>query len=93
MKHAGPQALQSLSALLGKLRKRAALVEKTPGSFYFRSRGFLHFHEDAAGMFADLKLNLQTFSRFRVSTLAEQAKLLARVDRCLRLGAVSKKSK
>lgn len=30
-------------------------VEKTRGVFYLKSRAFLHFHEDPAGLFADLR--------------------------------------
>ena len=30
--------------MLRKLRKRDSLVERTPGSFYLKSKAFLHFH-------------------------------------------------
>lgn len=30
------------------------LNEKSRGCFYWKSRGFLHFHEDPKGLFADL---------------------------------------
>jgi hypothetical protein len=89
MKHAGSQALENLDALLQKLRERETLDERTPGSFYLRSKAFLHFHEDPAGLFADLKEDLLGFTRYRVSTNAEQADLLSRVDRCLKRLAVS----
>jgi hypothetical protein len=89
MKHAGFRALENLDALLQKLRERETLDERTPGSFYLRSKAFLHFHEDPAGLFADLKEDLVTFKRFRVSTKAERAGLLSRVDRCLKRLAVS----
>ena len=48
-----PQTLQQLSELLDALRQDASLVERTPGAFYRRSKAFLHFHEDPAGIFAD----------------------------------------
>ncbi len=83
MKHAGKEALANLEPLLGVLREQRALVERTPGSFYLRSRGFVHFHEDAAGLFADLKEDLVSFTRYRVSTQAERRAFLARVNRCL----------
>ena len=83
MKHAGREALEKLQPLLEVIREHRALVERTSGSFYLRSRGFLHFHEDPLGLFADLKENLVSFSRYRVSTRAEQRQFLAKVRRCL----------
>ena len=53
-------------------------MEKKRGVFYRRSRAFLHFHEDPAGLFADVRL-VDDFERHRVSTAAEQAELLAAV--------------
>ena len=82
MKHAGHAALQTLAPLLAKLRKHTELREKTTGCFYFKSKAFLHFHEDPAGMFADVKLGAD-FVRLRVSTKTEQRTLLDRVDRFL----------
>jgi hypothetical protein len=84
MKHAGPETLGRIDAMLRELRARDDLVEKTPGSFYFRSSAFLHFHEDPAGIFADLKEDFRAWSRYRVSTRYEQRKLLSRVASCLK---------
>lgn len=81
MKHAGPAALEALAPLLALLRSRADLVERTPGCFYRRSQAFLHFHEDPAGLFVDVKLEGKSFTRLRVSTPAEQAALWERVSR------------
>lgn len=78
MKHAGPQALEALEPLLVRLRELPELTEKKPGVFYRRSRAFLHFHEDPAGLFGDLRL-VQSFERFEVTTPAQQADLLRRV--------------
>ena len=78
MKHAGPEALERLAPLLAKLRKLAPLRERTPGSFYRGSSAFLHFHEDAAGDFADLKV-AGAFERSRVCTSRERGALLRRV--------------
>jgi hypothetical protein len=55
MKHAGPDALDALEPALAELRKLPGLREKTRGIFYRGSDAFLHFHEDPAGFFADLK--------------------------------------
>jgi hypothetical protein len=58
------------------------LKERKRGAFYRKSAGFLHFHEDPAGLFADLKVG-GDWERFRVSTPEEQSDLLARVDSLL----------
>ena len=83
MKHAGADSLKTLFLLLRALRKRSLLVEKNPGTFYLKSKAFLHFHEDPSGMFADLKETPDGFKRYRVTTKIEQKEFLARVDRCL----------
>jgi len=83
MKHAGPQTLASLAPLLGRLRATRALIERRPGVFYRGSRAYLHFHDDPTGIFADVKLDLVTFARLRVTTAAERASFVARVVRSL----------
>lgn len=77
MKHAGPQTLTLLEPLLSEIRRRPGLVERTPGSFYRRSKAFLHFHEDVQGIFADIKLDGTEFTRLRVTTAEEQSQLLS----------------
>jgi hypothetical protein len=77
VKHAGPAALDQIDELLEKLRSYP-LKERSRGTFYRGSSAFLHFHEDPAGMFADLKLG-GDFERFRISTKAERAAFLRAV--------------
>ena len=77
MKHAGPQTLAALEPLLARVRAHAALVERTPGSFYRKAKAYLHFHEDPSGSFADIKLDGAAFTRVRVTTPEEQAHLLS----------------
>jgi hypothetical protein len=77
VKHAGAEALAALEPLLAELRKLPGLVERKQGTFYRRSNAFLHFHEDAAGLFADLKCG-EEWERRRVSTAAERRSLLKR---------------
>jgi hypothetical protein len=91
VKHASEQALHKLTPLIAQLRALPGLVERTPGSFYHRSSAFLHFHEDAAGLFADAKLDLKSFQRHRVSTRAEQSALFKAVAVAL-AGAVRSES-
>ncbi len=82
MKHAGSQALDRLEPLLERLRPLPGLKEKSRGVFYRRSKAFLHFHEDPAGLHADLRAG-DDFDRYRVETGEEQATFLAAVERAL----------
>ena len=66
--------------MLDELRKHSMLREPKPGIFYWKSKAFLHFHEDTAGLFADVKLDGGTFTRHPVTTRKEQLALLARID-------------
>ena len=77
MRHATPAALDQIEELLEKLRAHP-LRERKRGTFYRGSSAFLHFHEDPAGMFADVKLG-GDFERFRVSTRSERAAFLRAV--------------
>ena len=78
MKHAGPATLDRLESLLAALRGVAALKERSRGVFYLGSKPFLHFHEDPASIYADLKIGGE-FVRFRAETAAERHALLASV--------------
>jgi hypothetical protein len=75
MKHAGPQTLEAIEPLLEKLRTILGLVERKRGIFYRGATAFLHFHEDPAGMFADLRSG-DDFERYAVNTQPEIARLL-----------------
>jgi hypothetical protein len=83
MKHAGTQALDALDDLLGEIRSFEGLKEKKRGAFYRKSSGFLHFHEDPAGFFADLKID-DEYQRFRVSTASERKALVRRIAALMR---------
>jgi hypothetical protein len=80
MRHAGAGALEALSDLLEKLRAQAELVEKRPGIFYRKGNAFLHFHEDRAGLFADLRHD-GDWRRLPADSADERDKILALVDR------------
>jgi hypothetical protein len=75
MKHARPQTLEAIEPLLEKLRTIPGLVERKRGIFYLGATAFLHFHEDPAGMFADLRSG-DDFERYAVNTQPEIARLL-----------------
>jgi hypothetical protein len=84
MKHAGPAALDTLEPLLARIRAQSArgggvLREKSRGIFYLKSRAFLHFHEDPAGTFVDIRaLDGKDFDRLKLDAAAE-AEVLARI--------------
>ena len=82
MKHASTVALQGLADLLQQSRLKNAVKEKKLGIFYRKSKSFLHFHEDPAGMFADLSVGAD-FERYPVNTKKEWKVLLAAIDRAL----------
>ena len=85
MKHAGAAALDRLEPLLARLRGLPALKEKARGTFYVKRLAFLHFHEDPAGLFADVRAQgAADFERVRVETEDERAALMAVVEACLR---------
>lgn len=79
MKHASAAALDRLEPLLAELRRVGGeLSERKRGIWYLRSRAFLHFHEDPAGLFADLKVGAD-FERLRVTTARERRAFLRRL--------------
>jgi hypothetical protein len=83
MKHATSTALDRLEPLIAELREMSGMVERSRGVFYRSGRAFLHFHEDPAGLFADLRVDAD-FARYRVSTVAERRRFLSAVRRSLR---------
>lgn len=82
MRHARPEALDELEPLLAQIRALPGLTEKARGVFYRKSKAFLHFHEDPAGLFADARLGAD-FERFKVQTAEEQAALVSLLSRHL----------
>ena len=87
MKHISSEELDKLEGLLAELRKREGLKEKKRGVFYRKSRAFLHFHEDPAGLFVDVRLGPFDFDRFSVNSRADWKSLLTKIDACLAGGA------
>ena len=67
-----------------QLRGLPELTERSRGTFYKKSQAFVHFHEDPAGLFADVRLvQGGEFTRMRVSTKAEQRSFMTAVRRVL----------
>lgn len=77
MRHARDEDLDRLDWLLAQLRTLPGLNEKTRGTFYRKSRAFLHFHEDRKGLFADIRDAADTdFERIDVTEQPGQARLV-----------------
>jgi hypothetical protein len=83
MRHAGAAALDRLDDLLREVRRRhPQLRERKRGAFYRGGQGWLHFHEDPAGLFADLKIDGE-WMRFAVDTAVEREVLLEHLAKTL----------
>jgi hypothetical protein len=82
VRHATEVDLDRLDDLLGRLREIDGLVEGKRGKFQRRSKAFLHFHEDADDLYADVRLT-DDFVRRRVTTAAEQADLVGEIEALL----------
>ncbi|MEL6221661.1 MAG: hypothetical protein AAFR31_03345 [Cyanobacteria bacterium J06627_8] len=80
MKHANTETLEALADLLNRIRQHCPPIkEKKPGVFYLKSSAFLHFHDDPAGIFADLKTE-GDWVRYPVNTAQDQTVLLAQIE-------------
>ena len=80
MKHAGPATLDRLEPVLAAVRALPGPVERKRGVFYLKSKAFLHFHEDPAGLFADLRdARGKDFDRIDVTAEPGRVQLLALV--------------
>jgi hypothetical protein len=78
MKHATPIALDALEPLLAQVRALGVLNEKKRGLFYRKSKAFLHFHEDPAGFFADVRTG-PVWTRLAVNSAKERKALIAAI--------------
>ena len=75
MRHARDEALDALEPLLAQIRVTDGLTERKRGVFYRKSSAFLHFHEDPAGFFADIKTG-PAWQRVPATTPADRRALL-----------------
>ena len=83
MKALKASTLNSLNPLLDVLRAHPALREVRPAEFALDDKDFVHFHEDSDGVFADVRLKEEGRVHMPVSSPAEQAEFLERIDRTL----------
>ena len=84
MKHAGEAALDRVESLLVELRRFDGLREPKRGVFYRKSSAFLHFHDDPAGIFADVRTG-RNWMRLPVNTRSERLRLLRLIRETLAL--------
>jgi len=84
VRHARDGDLDRIEPLLERLRQLGTLKERKRGCFYFKSKGFAHFHEDPKGMFADLRQrDSRDDRRMKVDTPAEQDAFIAQAKKVL----------
>jgi hypothetical protein len=77
MAHADDAALQRLLPLLRQLRSIPGLREMKPGIFYLKGSAFIHFHDEAGVLVADLKKKGGAgFDRYAVDAPPGQRKLV-----------------
>ena len=82
MKHATPVALDALEPLLAELRGIDGVTERKRGVYYRKSQAFLHFHEDPAGFFADLR-EADGWTRIEVTTAGQRRAFVRRAKAAL----------
>ncbi len=82
MKHATPIALDALEGVLARLREIDGLTERKRGVFYRKSSAFLHFHENPAGFFADVRVG-PVWERLPVNGAKERRAPLTTIKGCL----------
>ena len=80
MRHAREAALERLQSVIAALRDVPGLVERKYGVFYRHGRAFIHFHEDADALYADMRRDTE-FDRHEVTTQAQRRAFLAEVAR------------
>ncbi len=76
MAHADDAALARLLPLLRQLRALPGLREMKPGIFYLKGSAFVHFHDEAGLLVADLKRAGGGFDRYPVDAAPGQRKLI-----------------
>jgi hypothetical protein len=84
MKHAGEAALDTIEPLLSELRWLKSIHERKRGVFYRQSTAFVHFHEDPAGIFVDVRRE-SGWERLPVNTPRERNRLMRLVRETLKL--------
>ena len=74
--------LDRIAPLLDVLRRHPALSEVRPNAFHLDGRDFVHFHELADEVHADVRLSTRVV-RLPVTTESQQAELLEQIEHSL----------
>ena len=84
MRHARSEDLDRVDGLLDALRAIDGLKEKSRGTFYVKSKAFLHFHEHDGEIICDVRLSpAADFERRTVTAAPAQKQLVTDVRRAL----------
>ena len=71
-----------MQPMLILLRQLESIRERKPGVFYQKSSAFIHFHEDPAGIFADVRKDGE-WLRLPVNTSPERRRFVQLVREIL----------
>ena len=74
--------MECITPILDVLRAYPILREVKPAAFHLNGRDFIHFHDEAEGIFADVLLSKGRV-RMPVLTPPEQSALLDRIEQNL----------
>jgi hypothetical protein len=83
LKHAGEAALDTIEPLLIELRRLEGVRERSRGVFYKKNSAFIHFHEDPAGIFVDVRTDRE-WLRLPVNKSSERRQFVRLVREVLR---------
>jgi hypothetical protein len=86
MRHASAERLEEVRELLEKVRELGKLRERKMGVFYWNGKAFLHFHEDEAGMFADVWTG-RAWKRVAVNRAGQVKLLLTEIRNAMKGGS------
>ena len=76
------QTIEALSILLNFLRSYEILNEVKPTNFHLNGKGFIHFHDEPDGLWADIFLSKGRL-RMPVNTASEQADVIGPLNQHL----------
>ena len=73
------ETFEDLSILLNFIRSYEILNEVKPTNFHLNGKGFIHFHDESNGLWADIFLYKGRL-RMPANTASEQAKVIGTIE-------------
>jgi hypothetical protein len=73
------ETIENLAILLNSLRSYEILSEVRPTNFHLNGKGFIHFHDESDGLWADIFLSKGRL-RMPVNTASEQAEVIGTIE-------------